>query len=67
MFTKNNMMTPVLTISKKFIPIWNNIIGDLDDGEELPMYILMSELSRYLIQLLRGRSYFRIRGSIQSG
>lgn len=52
MISKEEMFKPILAVSNGFRPIWNDFINEWGDEAELPQYLALSELARYVSQLV---------------
>jgi hypothetical protein len=45
------MIEPILVVSPGFAPAWNEILNECKDEKELPVYLALSELARYVAKL----------------
>ncbi|WP_237060863.1 DUF7674 family protein [Microbulbifer sediminum] len=46
------MFKPILAVSDGFRPIWNAFVNEWGDDEELPQYLALSDLARYISKLV---------------
>ena len=46
------MFSPILAVAKDFGPIWNDFIDEWKEEKELPQYLALSKLARYISQLV---------------
>ena len=54
MITKAQMIEPILAVSPGFSPAWNEFLNEWPDEKELPIYLALSELARYIAKLHTG-------------
>jgi hypothetical protein len=54
MISRAQMMGSILQVSPSFIPVWNEFVAEYEnEGSELPLYIVLGELARYIALLER--------------
>jgi len=46
------MFQPILEVSDGFRPIWNEFLEEWKDDDELPQYLALGELARYISSLI---------------
>jgi len=46
------MLDPILEVSDGFKPIWKEFYEDWKDDGELPLYLILSDLARYISKLV---------------
>ncbi|NPU93978.1 MAG: hypothetical protein HPY82_18870 [Gammaproteobacteria bacterium] len=52
MITKTKMFEPLLEISEGFRSIWNEFVEEWKDVEDLPRYLALSDLAKYIAELI---------------
>ncbi|NMH58702.1 DUF7674 family protein [Alteromonas ponticola] len=52
MISKETMMLPILQVADGFKPIWKEFLDDWSDENELPVYLALSDLARYVSTLV---------------
>jgi hypothetical protein len=51
--TRDTMIEPILRVSPRFEPTWREFLAEWKaDADELPLYLLLSDLARHIAQLL---------------
>ena len=51
MITKEEMIDPILEVSPGFKPAWNEFLDEWKEENDLPIYLALGELARYIGQL----------------
>ncbi len=46
------MFRPILVVSEGFRPIWDEFIDEWKDDNELPLYLVLGDLARYISKLI---------------
>ena len=46
------MFQPILEVSDGFRPIWNEFLEEWKDDDELPQYLALGDLARYISSLI---------------
>lgn len=52
MIVREEMFQPILEISDGFRPIWNEYLEEWKDDDELPQYLALGDLARYISSLI---------------
>jgi hypothetical protein len=52
MIVREEMFQPILEISDGFRPIWNEFLEEWKDDDELPQYLALGDLARYISRLI---------------
>ncbi|WP_019606454.1 hypothetical protein [Teredinibacter turnerae] len=52
MLVKEEMFKPILEVSDGFRPIWNEFLEEWKDDDELPQYLALGDLARYISKLI---------------
>jgi len=52
MISKEEMFNPIFDASEGFKPIWNEFVEEWKDDDELPQYLALSDLARYISKLI---------------
>jgi hypothetical protein len=52
MISREEMFEPLLEVSEGFKPIWNEFLEEWKEDDELPQYLVLSELARYISKLI---------------
>ncbi len=52
MISREKMFEPLLKVSEGFRPVCDEFIEEWKDGEELPQYLVLSDLARYISKLI---------------
>ena len=52
MISKEEMFKPILNVSDGFKPVWNEFVSEWKDDGELPQYLALSKLARYISRLI---------------
>ncbi|MDO6687236.1 MULTISPECIES: DUF7674 family protein [unclassified Agarivorans] len=52
MIVREEMFQPILEVSDAFRPIWNEFIEEWKDDDELPQYLALGDLARYISSLI---------------
>jgi len=52
MIVREEMFQPILEVSDGFRPIWNEFLEEWKDDDELPQYLALGELARYISSLI---------------
>ncbi|APD86211.1 hypothetical protein BM527_09000 [Alteromonas sp. Mex14] len=52
MISKETMMLPILQVAEGFKPIWNEFLDEWSDENEVPVYLALSDLARYVSTLV---------------
>ncbi|GMM70048.1 hypothetical protein MTsDn1_33440 [Alteromonas sp. MTD1] len=52
MLSKETMMLPILQVAEGFKPIWNEFLDEWSDENEVPVYLALSDLARYVSTLV---------------
>ncbi|WP_018016473.1 DUF7674 family protein [Teredinibacter turnerae] len=52
MLVKEEMFKPILEVSDGFRPIWNEFLEEWKDDDELPQYLALGDLVRYISKLI---------------
>lgn len=52
MIVKEEMFKPILEASDGFRPIWNEFLEEWKDDDELPQYLALGDLARYISKLI---------------
>ena len=52
MISRNKMFEPLLSISEGFKPVWDQFVEEWKDDDELPQYLVLAELARYIAKLI---------------
>lgn len=52
MLVKEEMFKPILEVSDGFRPIWNEFLEEWKDDDELPQYLALGALARYISKLI---------------
>ncbi|MEH6491184.1 DUF7674 family protein [Halopseudomonas sp.] len=52
MISRDEMFQPLLEVSEGFNPIWDEFIEEWKDDDELPQYLALSDLARYISGLI---------------
>jgi len=52
MISRDKMFEPLLAISEGFKPVWDEFIEEWKDDDELPQYLVLSDLARYISKLI---------------
>jgi hypothetical protein len=53
---REEMFEPLLAVAKGFLPRWNKFIKEWKDEPKLPQYLALSDLARYIADLVRSES-----------
>ena len=62
MITKENMFVPLLQVADGFKPEWDAFESEWqDEGPDLPLYLIMPALARYMVKLLEQGSEHELR------
>ena len=62
MIVKEEMFQPILEVSEGFRPIWNEFIEEWKDNDELPQYLALGDLARYISKLISESNKKEIEG-----
>jgi hypothetical protein len=52
MIVREEMFQPILEVSDGFRPIWNEFLEEWKDDDELPQYLALGDLARYISSLI---------------
>ena len=52
MLSKETMMLPILQVAEGFKPIWNEFLDEWSDENEVPVYLALSDLAKYVSTLV---------------
>ena len=52
MISREKMFEPLLSVSEGFKPIWDEFVIEWKDDDELPQYLVLSDLARYISTLI---------------
>ncbi len=52
MISRTEMFQPILEVSEGFRPIWNEFLEEWKEEVELPLYLALSSLARYISSLI---------------
>lgn len=50
--SNETMMLPILQVAEGFKPIWNELLEEWSDENEVPVYLALSDLARYVSTLV---------------
>jgi len=52
MISRDEMFEPLLEVSEGFKPIWDEFLEEWKDDDELPQYLVLSDLARYISKII---------------
>jgi len=55
MIDKDEMFPPILKASPSFTPLWEEFLEEWKDENDLPLYLVLGELSRHIASLVEAR------------
>lgn len=50
------MICPILDVSPNFTPVWNEFLEEWKSEVDLPLYLLLADLARYINTLVNSKS-----------
>ncbi len=62
MISKETMMLPILQVAEGFKPIWSEFLDEWSDENEVPVYLALSDLARYVSTLVEKSDGEELRG-----
>ncbi|MEH6467944.1 MAG: hypothetical protein V7722_09960 [Porticoccus sp.] len=62
MITQQEMFNPMLEVAKGFVPVWEEFIEEWKEEKELLQYLALSELARYISDLIKKEEKEELKG-----